>query len=441
MKKIITLFTMFLLFGIVSFVSAAPTAVPTLYGENNTNINDTVEIVEAGTVPGDFLYSFDKAFDNLNVALTFNKEKKVEKSLRVADERLAETESLLERGDNKNAEIAQKNYDNQMNKTKATFSSIDAKDEDSLRSLAKIQENIDRHEQRVLAVKAKVFDKLSENMTDEEIAILEEVFANFEAKIKDARNNVLEKKDENKRRFGEISNLTDEEVANRLKEIEDEEGISKNRELRLIRKEEHFNNKISEKERKLLYLETLLKNENLTEEKILEIKNNISEIKNNISEIKNDKETEIESEGFEDIKNVNETRRDALKKMDDVRKKIHKIELKIIKDNSSLDLRRQSIQEAKNILNQAKIAYDSEKFRLAYDLAKKAKNVVGDDREEIESPEVPEKRELPEVPEKRENEVEIENSDKKEEETSKDSETSKTTEEGQDKADSINSTN
>jgi hypothetical protein len=56
-----------------------------------TNINE-----ETGIMPDSIFYLFDKAFDNIRLFLTFDEEKKIEILSQIADERLAESESMTQ---------------------------------------------------------------------------------------------------------------------------------------------------------------------------------------------------------------------------------------------------------------------------------------------------------------------------------------------------------
>src|SRR3989344_3668334 len=50
----------------------------------------------AGVKPGSFFYFFDTAFENIDLFFTSNPEKKAQKALGYADERLAEIEAVAE---------------------------------------------------------------------------------------------------------------------------------------------------------------------------------------------------------------------------------------------------------------------------------------------------------------------------------------------------------
>lgn len=69
---------------------------------------------EAGTLPDSAFYGIDKALEDLDIALTFNKDKKVEKYLKHAQERLAEMQVLLK--NNKSIEEVIKGYEEKITK-------------------------------------------------------------------------------------------------------------------------------------------------------------------------------------------------------------------------------------------------------------------------------------------------------------------------------------
>ena len=57
--------------------------------------------VSAGTTPDSFLYSFDKAIERVGLALAAGKLKKAEKKLEIANERIAEMEKMIDKGNTK----------------------------------------------------------------------------------------------------------------------------------------------------------------------------------------------------------------------------------------------------------------------------------------------------------------------------------------------------
>ena len=57
-----------------------------------------VELPDAGTTPDSPFYGLERAFENIGLALTFNKAKKAEKRLQRASERLAELKAMADKG-------------------------------------------------------------------------------------------------------------------------------------------------------------------------------------------------------------------------------------------------------------------------------------------------------------------------------------------------------
>lgn len=61
------------------------------------------ELPEPGTTPGSMMFGLERAQESISLALTFNKEKKVQKRIRMAQERLAEARKLSEANDSVNS--------------------------------------------------------------------------------------------------------------------------------------------------------------------------------------------------------------------------------------------------------------------------------------------------------------------------------------------------
>lgn len=70
------------------------------HGDTHTNLP------EPGTAPGTALFGLEKAQESISLALTFNKEKKVKKRLKISEERLAEAKKLSTKNDSESAEKA-----------------------------------------------------------------------------------------------------------------------------------------------------------------------------------------------------------------------------------------------------------------------------------------------------------------------------------------------
>jgi len=68
--------------------------------------SDSVDLPEPGTTPVSPLFGLEKAQESISLTLTFNSEKKAEKRLHMAQERLSEAKKLSDDNDSTNAEKA-----------------------------------------------------------------------------------------------------------------------------------------------------------------------------------------------------------------------------------------------------------------------------------------------------------------------------------------------
>lgn len=109
----------------------------------------------AGVKPGSFFYFLDTTFENVGLFFTFNPEKKAQKALEHADERLAEIEAIAEEKNPDAVKTALANYES--NIALATEKSKEVKDKGQAESLlALITDNTSRNQEVLSAVLVKV---------------------------------------------------------------------------------------------------------------------------------------------------------------------------------------------------------------------------------------------------------------------------------------------
>jgi len=109
----------------------------------------------AGVKPGSFLYFFDTAFENIDLFFTSNPEKKAQKALGYADERLAEIEAVAEDKNPDAVKTAIANYES--NVALATEKSKEVKDKGQAETLfTSIADNASRNQEVLSAILIKV---------------------------------------------------------------------------------------------------------------------------------------------------------------------------------------------------------------------------------------------------------------------------------------------
>lgn len=112
----------------------------------------------AGVKPGSFFYFFDTAFENIGLFFTLNPEKKAQKALEHADERLAEAEESAVENNPKAVEKAMTGYKEEI--SFATEKSKGLKDEKRADELLNIvSENTAKHQEILEGVLEKVPEK------------------------------------------------------------------------------------------------------------------------------------------------------------------------------------------------------------------------------------------------------------------------------------------
>ncbi len=119
----------------VPFVSSAQTPTST------APATGTITITNPGLLPSDFFYFLDRWSEVLNIAITFNKEKKALKHMEYAKERVAEINDILEDADGTLEDIlsAKENFDMQI----AVAAMLVKAEKDKGVDVAKIAEEFD----------------------------------------------------------------------------------------------------------------------------------------------------------------------------------------------------------------------------------------------------------------------------------------------------------
>lgn len=120
--------------------------------------------VGAGVKPGNLFYFFDTASEKINLFFTFSPEKKAQKALEYADERLVEIEAIAEEKDPDAVKTAVANYES--NITLAAEKSKEVKDKTQAESLLTLIADSNSRNQEVLsAVLVKVPEEAKEAIT------------------------------------------------------------------------------------------------------------------------------------------------------------------------------------------------------------------------------------------------------------------------------------
>ena len=207
MKSIALLAIVLLMFSSISTLVLAEE------NETETELPELEE--EPGIGPKSKMYWFDNMGDRIRFAFAFGNERKAQVGLEIAEERLAELEALNDT-DPELLEKAQARYENYIERATEHMEKVEAKNQkragDTLGKITTMQERLELHHNRSLAIKERILEKRSENMTEEQLAHLEEVFSRLENRTEGARERLSEKEGRVRAVYQLKSNATNEEV-------------------------------------------------------------------------------------------------------------------------------------------------------------------------------------------------------------------------------------
>ena len=228
------------------------------------NTDTDIVIAQPGIGPDSIFYGLDKASDRIRLAFILNKEKRAERALTIAEERLAEAKKMLEEGKSEEAEKAMGFQNDYLLEAGNSLEGIDvntdsANAEEAIKKATRIQNKIESHSEKVAEVKSKILTRLAEsNMSEEQLAHLEDVFNRIINKSQEMEEKTLQKKENAKIKYKVLANKTDEDISNIEKTIEKSEGLKKDRKLRAERE-------IAKAEQSLRNFEEKVQSQNITE--------------------------------------------------------------------------------------------------------------------------------------------------------------------------------
>lgn len=192
------------------------------------------ELGNSGLKPGSVFYGLDIAAERVRMAFTFDKQKKAEYGLEIAEERLAEAKELSEKGNREKSDVAVKNHGKAMDEVQKNIQKMNSNgDNESSRNILNatysLEERLQIHRQKVARVHSGILDRLrnESNMSEEQIQHLEEVFGRIENHSLEVGQKISQKRENSRMRYKAFSEKSDEEIdgefaqqRNRVREIE-----------------------------------------------------------------------------------------------------------------------------------------------------------------------------------------------------------------------------
>jgi len=155
--------------------------------------------------------------DNVRMRFSFNKQNKVKIAMRIADKRMLQAEEHFKEGNFNKAKVAKQNHEEAMVKAESYIEDlIENGDEEAVkRALAKtimMQNRIEAHNEKSLEIHARILENKADQMTDEQLSHLEEVFGNIQERSETAESKMIQQQENLRAQYKVLTGMTDEEI-------------------------------------------------------------------------------------------------------------------------------------------------------------------------------------------------------------------------------------
>lgn len=194
------------------------------------------QTITAGITPDSIWYGLDVALDNINLALT-SEDKKAEKGLLIARERLLETKQMIKENKIEKAKKSQKNHEEVLLKAQESIEKI--KSDNSINQISKeieIETEFQEHKNEIQATidELNLKMKVDNELSGKELLQISTIFAKLKKSNQLVETEISEQKEETKLKIKDESENTEIEVENQIKAIEEEKGLIKLQETKAI---------------------------------------------------------------------------------------------------------------------------------------------------------------------------------------------------------------
>jgi hypothetical protein len=206
---------------------------------------------EAGISPDSPLYGLETAIERFRLSFTRNPERRAQRALNLADERMAEFEEMASNGNMQAAEKARVRYEQYLETAAESSERIKSDEseeqaEEAIRSSANLRAKMQLRLDHLDQVYERIVEKRGENITEEQLGRLDEAYNKASEKAQAADLRVESKREQAKNRLRVIGDLTEEEAEARAENLSSQ--LQERIELRAERLVTRFENKLAQLE-------------------------------------------------------------------------------------------------------------------------------------------------------------------------------------------------
>ncbi|NOQ55482.1 MAG: hypothetical protein GQ477_01605 [Nanohaloarchaea archaeon] len=174
--------------------------------------SDEADSAEAGMTPDSPFYGLDVAMDNIGLMFTFNKAKKAEKKLEIANERLKEAKMMAVANNLKAMEKAKIQHDAILLSAEEDIEAMNGNETEAIMSNIRIKSMLKVHNQEVADVEQELTLRVRGRFTVEQQGTLDAFIESMKGSSNSVEVKVQNKEEKIKAVVKRTRNLSDEEV-------------------------------------------------------------------------------------------------------------------------------------------------------------------------------------------------------------------------------------
>ena len=227
---------------------------------------------------------FENRWDRMRLAFTFNKERKIERTLIMAEKRLAEAEVLVEEDPDAYDE-AQEEYDELVGEAEEILADIELEAEDEedsvedIERIARIQNKFERHRSHADEIYTRARERFEmNNASDEKLERFEKFHERALNRSYKMEERILERRENIIQKHKILTEMDDAELEELLVRIEDDEGLKAARERRVELAEIRVEKLEQIGEHRLELARERLDNADLSEEEKAKIREHLEDV-------------------------------------------------------------------------------------------------------------------------------------------------------------------
>ena len=211
------------------------------------------EIVDAGITPDSPFYGLERAMERLRLVFMRNKAKRALYKIQMAEERLAETEVMLEENNFEAAQEAEEAHDEIIAEAEQEAEEIETDEDESiaegaLGDIEKVQLGLLSHSERVALVHNRILERMQmNNVSEEKLVHVGEVFVRIQSKAQEMEQRVTEKRERVRTRYKVLSEKNESELIEREQVFLNKVETAKQRREEALETQEEVRSRIREK--------------------------------------------------------------------------------------------------------------------------------------------------------------------------------------------------